>query len=76
MLKKEIPSADCSISENGINIRLTIEFSKDLSVFENNMLSVYIRSYENGIIKLIIIPSAVEKEDISAAVSALKAALL
>ena len=75
-LKKEIPSADCSISENGINIRMIVEFSKDLSVFEKNSLSVYIRSYENGILKLIIIPSAVPKEDISAAVYALKMAIL
>ncbi len=75
-LKNEIPQADCSISENGINIRMLIEFNKDISVFENNSLSVYIRSYENGVLKLIIIPSAIEKNDIKPAVLALKKALI
>ena len=75
-LKNEIPSAQLSISENGINIRLIIDFEKDISVFEDNLISVYIRSYENGVLKLILIPSAIPKEEIKNAIFALKKSLL
>ncbi|MBQ9532096.1 MAG: PLP-dependent aminotransferase family protein [Eubacterium sp.] len=74
-LKKELSSAKISISENGINIRLDTAYNKSLDEFEKNSISIFIRSYENGILKLIIIPSAVEKEDIPKAVKTLKAVL-
>ena len=75
-LKSALPDADCSISDNGISIRLVTKFSKNLSVFENNSISVFIRSYENGILKLIISPSSIPKESIKDAVNALRTAIL
>lgn len=74
-LQKELPQAECKISENGLQIKIKIAFSNNLDVFEKNGLSVKIESYENDLLKLVLIPSAVENDDIDNAIYALKTAL-
>lgn len=74
-IKKQIPNADCTIGENGLQVKLTAEFSKDLSVFEKNSLSIIVKSYDKNKIQLVLIPSAVQSSDIDSAVSALKNSL-
>ena len=74
-LKKQLPDAKLEIGENTLQIKLSIPFDKDISIFEENSLSVHISSYENGVINLLLIPSAISKNDIPNAVKALKKAL-
>ncbi len=76
MIKAEIPSVKCSVAENGLMLKLTAQFSKQLDVFEKNDLSVYIQSYDGTTLKLVLIPSAVDFEQLKEAVNALKSALL
>ncbi|MFR5877026.1 MAG: PLP-dependent aminotransferase family protein [Eubacterium sp.] len=75
-IKNNIPNAKCEIGENGLQIKLSISFDKDISVFEKNSLSVHIKKYENNTIQLILSPSALNSDDIYDAVNALKSALL
>lgn len=74
-VKKSIPDAKCEIGENGLQVKLSAEFNKELSVFEKNSLSVHIKKYENNNIQLILSPSALSSDDINDAVKALKSAL-
>ena len=75
-LKSQMPHINAEIGENGLQIKIIAPFDKELSVFEKNSLSVYVQSYENGILKLVLIPSAIPNSEISDAISALKAVLL
>ena len=74
-LKKQLPLADCRIGENGLQIALSMPFDKDISVFERYSLSVIIKEIKDGMISIVLVPSAIPKNDINEAVSALKAAL-
>ena len=76
ILKKELPNAKCSIGENGLQVKLESDFNKDLSVFEENGISVNIKNCKNGRIQLILTSSAIAQDDLEAAAKALKAALL
>lgn len=71
LLIKKIPSAKVSISENGLQIKLECEFNKDLSVFEENGLSVFVKKYENNILQLVLSPSSIEEEQLADAVTVL-----
>lgn len=75
-VKKSIPNAECEISENGLQVKLSCEFNKDISVFEKYSLSVHIKKYENNKIQLILSPSALGSDDINNAAEALRLALL
>ncbi len=74
-IKKQIPNAECAIGENGLQVKVTAEFNKDLSVFEKNSLSVIVKNYDKNRIQLVLIPSAVQIRDIDGAVEALKKSL-
>lgn len=75
-LKKQIPQAKCVISENGLQIKIQIPFNKNIDAFEKNGLCIKIESYENNILKFVLIPSAIEVNEIDGAIYALKSALL
>ena len=75
LLKTEIPNATYTLSENGLQIRLLKEFHKDPNVFKEEQINVYIENIKNNQIQLILSPSAIETEDMEAAVKALKKAL-
>ena len=75
-LKRQLPDAEASIGENGLQIKLKVPFNKDLSVFEENAISVNVNSYENSVLKLVLIPSSLSMSEIPSAVSALKEVLL
>lgn len=74
-LKTVLPNVRCTISENALQILLECSFNKDITIFEKNALSVYIKSFENNRIKLVLSPSAIENQDIDKAAEALKNAL-
>ena len=74
-LKKQMPNANASIGENGLQIKLSVPFNKDLSVFEENAVSVYVNSYDGSVLKLVLIPSSLTWSEIPSAVSALKKAI-
>lgn len=75
-LTAQLPKAKCTISENGLQIKVEMPFEKNIDVFEKHSLSVKIESLENGVLKLVLIPSAVENDGIDDAIYALKDALL
>lgn len=75
LLKEKIPDAEYILSENGLQIRMIKDFSKDRSAFRKESVDVYIENIENGKIKLIISPSAIEASDMEGAFDALKRAI-
>lgn len=74
-LKTALPDAQCTISENALQIHLSCDFDKDTGVFEKNALSVHIKSCENHKIHLVLSPSAIENDETDEAIDALKNAL-
>jgi GntR family transcriptional regulator/MocR family aminotransferase len=74
-IKKRLPNVSCSIGENGLQVKLSAYFDKDISVFEQNSLSVHIKKYENNNIQLILSPSSLSSNDIENAADALCSAL-
>lgn len=74
-IKKQIPNTKCSIGENGLQVKLECDFDKDIDTFENNGISVHINNFNNKKIKLVLSPSAIDMNEIEAAVSVLKGSL-
>ncbi|MBD5082643.1 MAG: PLP-dependent aminotransferase family protein [Clostridiales bacterium] len=75
LLANEFKNAEIEISENALKIIMSIPFNKSMDIFEKNGISVLIESYENGILKMILNPSAVPQDMFYEAVKALKSAL-
>ena len=50
ILKNEFPNANISISENTLQIIMSVKFDKDIKVFEENSISLFVEKYENGVI--------------------------
>lgn len=71
LLVKALPCANISISENGLQIKLECDFFADTDVFAYNGFSVYIKSYENNRINLIISPSSIKESEIEKCVNEL-----
>ena len=74
-IKRQLDFINCEISDNGLCIKLTARFEKDEEIFIKKGISVNIKSYENSIIKLVLVPTALRPDEIKNAVSALKEAL-
>lgn len=64
VLRKKIPDAKISISENGLQIKLECSFDKELSVFESSGISVYVKCYEMGKLQLVLSPSSIDEDKI------------
>lgn len=59
ILKKEFPNAQISISENTLQIIMSVKFDKDIEVFEKNSISLFVEKYENGVITIVLSPSGI-----------------
>lgn len=75
LLANEFKNAEIEISENALKIIMSIPFNKSIDSFEKNGISVSIESYENGILKMILNPSAVPQDMFYEAVQALKSVI-
>lgn len=71
-MKRQLPEAECLLSDNRLQVKLTAPFCKEPDIFEMNGLSVTVRDISNGEIKLLLSPSAVDIKDIPDIVSLLK----
>lgn len=76
ILKKEIPNAKFKISENGLQIKAEVPFNKDIRIFEENQISINISSYENGMLKIVLIPSSIEGKELNIVAQKLKSILV
>lgn len=75
LLKKELKKAEIEIGENTLQIILTAEFDKDISVFEQLGLKVFAEKYENNKIVLVISPSGIPYNKMKAVAKNLKKAI-
>lgn len=74
-LNEYLPNAKISIGENGLQVKLECEFNKDVNVFEDNGISVYIKEYNKYKIKLVLSPSAISSSRINDCAKALASVL-
>ncbi len=72
LINTKIPYATAKISENGLQVLLKTKYNKSVDEFEKNGISVNIKSYTNGIIQLILTPSAVAQNELENAVAELE----
>lgn len=72
LLKKELPSTDIEIGENTLQIIMTADFKKDINIFQNSGLKVFIEKYENGKIVLVISPSGIPYDEFDTVIHILK----
>ena len=75
MLAQEFTNSKIEISENALQIIMTIPFDKNIEVFEKNGIAVSVESYESGILKIIFNTGAVPQNAFKEAINALKKAL-
>lgn len=76
ILKKEFPNSELSISENTLQIIMKIKFDKDISVFEENSISLFVEKYENGYITIVLSPSGIPSSKLADAAKALKLSVI
>lgn len=67
-IKEALPEVKCSMSENGLQVKITAEYCGEISEFEQNGISVHIKEYNGSIIKLVLSPSAVSQDDLKPAI--------
>lgn len=75
LLTKEFKEANVEISENALQIKLSILFNKSTDVFKEHGLAVFIESYENGILKLVLNTSSIQTSEFQNAINSLKKAI-
>ncbi len=76
ILKDELKNAEIEIGENTLQIILKTEFSKDINIFNQMSLRVFVQEYKDGRIVLVISPSGIENAEFKNAAKALKKALI
>ncbi len=76
LLKKELPDAKIEIGENTLQIVLISAFNKDLSVFEQFGLRVFVEKYKKNEIVLVISPSAIPNSELDIIAKKLKMSIL
>lgn len=75
LLTKEFREANVEISENALQIKLSIPFNKSTDVFKEHGLAVFIENYENGILKLVLNTSSIQTSEFQNAINSLKKAI-
>lgn len=75
ILKNEFPNANISISENTLQIIMSVKFDKDIKVFEENSISLFVEKYENGVITIVLSPSGIPSSKLLKAAKTLKKAI-
>ncbi|MCH5320473.1 MAG: PLP-dependent aminotransferase family protein [Eubacterium sp.] len=76
LLKKELPDAKIEIGENTLQIILLSKFNKDLSVFEEMGLKVFVEKYEGDEIVLVISPAGIPYSEMDIIAKKLKMSIL
>lgn len=74
-LQSSLPQASCSLSENLLQVKLQCQYSGSADAFEQKGLSVHIKSYEKGIIQLVLSPSSISEAEIPVVVELLASVL-
>lgn len=75
ILKNEFPNAQISISENTLQIIMTVKFDKNIEVFEKNSISLFVEKYENGLITIVLSPSGIPSSKLLKAAKTLRKAI-
>lgn len=75
ILKNEFPNAQISISENTLQIIMSVKFDKDIEVFEKNSISLFVEKYENGLITIVLSPSGIPSSKLLKAAKTLRKAI-
>ncbi|WP_448900855.1 MocR-like pyridoxine biosynthesis transcription factor PdxR [Eubacterium sp.] len=75
-LQNVLPDSKIELSENGLQVKAEIPFEKETTIFEHNGISANIVSYENGMLRIVFVPSAVKISDIPSAVEKIKSIIL
>ena len=75
ILKNKFPKADIKISENTLQIIMTVKFNKDIEIFEKNNILLFIEKYENGYITIVLSPSGIPTSKLENAGEILKNAI-
>lgn len=76
ILRAKMPDAKISIGENMLQIKFECFFNKNTDIFEKHGIAVYVESYENNRLRLIISPSGIPANNLENAAIALKNAIL
>lgn len=76
MLKNEFKNAKIKISDNALQIKMTVPFDKSTDIFEKNGIGVYIEKYEDGVLTLVLNTGSIQTKEFENAVKALKKAIL
>ncbi|MBR1704173.1 MAG: PLP-dependent aminotransferase family protein [Clostridia bacterium] len=75
LLAENLTFEDCHISENGLQIMLTVPFTGTREDFDAAGLSVFWEAFDGRTARLTLLPSALPEEDFPAALEAFKAVL-
>ncbi len=71
-LKKALPNAKIGLSENGLQVKAEVPFTKDYRIFEQNGISANIVECNNDNLKIVFVPSAIKTDEISKAIEIIK----
>lgn len=72
LLEKEFGNAKIKISDNALQIKMTVPFKKSVDIFEKNGIRIFIESFENNILQLVLSAGSIRTEEFENAVKALK----
>ncbi len=72
ILRKEFSDAEINISENRLQIIMSVKFDKDTKVFKENSISLFVEKYENGIITIVLSPSGIPSSKLLKAAQTLR----
>ena len=75
LLRRELDYEECRISENGLQIRLTVPFSGTKADFEAEGLSVFWEAFDGHTARLTLLPSALPETEFQDAAEAFKRVL-
>lgn len=75
-LKTAFPNSSIDIGENTLQIIFKEKFNKDISVFDELKIRVFVDKIENDSIVLVLSPSGISYDDFDTAISRLKKAIV
>lgn len=75
-LKIALPNAKINLSENGLQVKAEVPFTKDYKVFEQNGISANIVECNNGNLKIVFVPSAIKTDEIPKAIEIIKSTII
>lgn len=75
-LKIALPNAKINLSENGLQVKAEVPFTKDYKVFEQNGISANIIECNNDNLKIVFVPSAIKTDEIPKAIEIIKSTII